>query len=212
LAVPLDREKLNELADSLARKGAWTVPTLVERERAVARAGELDRLRASPQAALIPSSALEHWIEQVEQASTRLEEDDWALLAQGRANRLAVVAALHRGGAGLLAGTDTPNAFVFPGASLHDELALLVEAGLRPGEALLTATRDPARFLGRGDQLGTVEVGREADLVLLSGNPLRDIANTRSIRGVMRNGIWHSEGELAGFARALASRPHAASR
>ncbi|MEP7273881.1 MAG: amidohydrolase family protein, partial [Acidobacteriota bacterium] len=73
-------------------------------------------------------------------------------------------------------------------STLHDELVLLVQAGLSPLEALQSATRNPARFLGLGDSLGTVEKGKLADLVLLSANPLIDVANTRKIDAVVVRG------------------------
>jgi hypothetical protein len=88
----------------------------------------------------------------------------------------------------LLAGTDMPQAFVYPGFSLHDELELLVRAGLTPLEALRTATYNPAEFLGALDSLGTVAKGKLADLVLLEANPLSDIRNTRRIAVVIANG------------------------
>lgn len=86
---------------------------------------------------------------------------------------------------GLLAGTDLGTTGIEPGASLHDELALLVNAGFTPAEALRAATLNPARFFGATDSLGTVEVGKLADLVLLEGDPLTDIANTRRVVFVM---------------------------
>jgi len=89
---------------------------------------------------------------------------------------------------GLLAGTDLGTRGIVPGASLHDELALLVGAGLTPAEALRTATLNPARFLGLTDSLGTVEPGKIADLVLLERDPLADIHNTRAIVAVIRAG------------------------
>jgi imidazolonepropionase-like amidohydrolase len=73
---------------------------------------------------------------------------------------------------------------------LHDELALLVQAGLTPGEALKTATCNPAKFLGMFDRLGTAEKGKLADLVLLDANPLEDIHNTQKIRAVVLNGKY----------------------
>ena len=82
----------------------------------------------------------------------------------------------------------TLNPFVFPGFSLHDELALLVEAGLSPAEALRTATLNPATFLNEADSLGTVEAGKRADLVLLDANPLEDIRNTRKVNAIVLNG------------------------
>jgi imidazolonepropionase-like amidohydrolase len=74
------------------------------------------------------------------------------------------------------------------GLTLHEELALLVEAGLTPMEALQTATRNPAEYLNKLDSLGTIEKGKLADLVLLDANPLEDIRNTRKIRAVIIGG------------------------
>ncbi len=101
---------------------------------------------------------------------------------------LAVVGAMRKAGVVLLAGTDTPNPYCFPGFSLHDELGLLVRAGLTPMEALQAATRNPAQYLGRSKELGTVEAGKIADLVLLDANPLEDIGNTRRIAAVVVGG------------------------
>ena len=89
-----------------------------------------------------------------------------------------------------MAGTDVSKMGLFPGFSLHDELVIFVQAGLTPGEALKTATYNPAKFLGMLDRLGTVEKGKLADLVLLDANPLEDIHNTQKIRAVMLNGRY----------------------
>ena len=91
---------------------------------------------------------------------------------------------LHHAGIPLLAGTDT---FV-AGHSLHDELALLVRAGLTPLDALRAATTAPARFLGVADRFGAIAAGMAADFVLLDANPLDDIANTRRVRAVVVGG------------------------
>ena len=90
----------------------------------------------------------------------------------------------------ILAGTDTsPNPFaipyLFPGFSLHDELASYVKVGLTPLEALQTATRNPAEFLGLVNELGTIEKGKFADLVLLDSNPLQDMTNLDKINAVV---------------------------
>ena len=79
-------------------------------------------------------------------------------------------------------------AFAYPGDGLHEELALMVRAGLSPREALATATLGPARFLGRADRAGSVQAGHDADLLLLSADPLRDIAATRRIEAVVLRG------------------------
>ncbi|MBX9625649.1 MAG: amidohydrolase family protein [Gemmataceae bacterium] len=95
---------------------------------------------------------------------------------------------LHRAGVTLLAGTDAPEPFVPPGYSLHQELEMLVEAGLGPAAALSAATIQNARVLRQGDRLGSVQEGKLADLVLLRRDPLADIRNTRSISTVIRGG------------------------
>jgi hypothetical protein len=102
--------------------------------------------------------------------------------------QLELVGLMHRAGVRLMAGTDTPNPFVFPGFSLHDELELLVKAGLTPMEALQSATRNPAEYLNLQGSLGTVEKGKIADLVLLEANPLDDISNTKKIAAVVISG------------------------
>src|SRR5262249_44669529 len=93
----------------------------------------------------------------------------------------AVVGSMPKAGVKLLAGTDVATPFCFPGFGMHDELGLLVEAGLSPLAALQTATGNPAQFLGREKDLGTVEKGKLADLVLLDADPLKDIKNTTKI-------------------------------
>jgi imidazolonepropionase-like amidohydrolase len=110
--------------------------------------------------------------------------------------QLDVILRMHEAGVPLLAGTDLGGDFIYPGFSLHDELALFVQAGLTPGEALKTATYNPAKFLGMLDRLGTVEKGKLADLVLLDANPLEDIHNTQKIRAVVINGRLLDRQEL----------------
>jgi imidazolonepropionase-like amidohydrolase len=104
---------------------------------------------------------------------------------------LEMTLAMFRAGVPFMAGTDTAaGVHVFPGFSLHEELALFVRAGLTPMQALQTATLNPAKFLDRLADLGTVERGKLADLVLLDANPLDDIANTRKIRAVVLAGRY----------------------
>jgi imidazolonepropionase-like amidohydrolase len=113
-----------------------------------------------------------------------LSEDDIRYGRMLMRKQLEVVAAMNRAGVGVMAGTDLP----LGSWNLHEELALLVEGGLTPLEALQTATRNPAEFLGRLDSLGTIEEGKIADLVLLEANPLEDIRNTRKIHAVILGG------------------------
>jgi hypothetical protein len=101
---------------------------------------------------------------------------------------LHLVGLMHEAGVPIGAGTDTPIGFAAPGYSLHSELEMLVEAGLPPMEALRAATLRPAEFFGLEGEMGTIEPGRLADLVLLDGNPLEDITRTRTVRAVVTKG------------------------
>ena len=115
-------------------------------------------------------------------------DGDNARAKQAFQKDLEIVRTMRKAGVPILAGTDTGNPFCFPGFSLHEELALLVIAGLTPVEALRSATLNPAKFLGLEKTLGTIEVGKIADLVLLGANPLEDIRNTQRINAVVSNG------------------------
>jgi imidazolonepropionase-like amidohydrolase len=97
---------------------------------------------------------------------------------------------MHRAGVQLLTGSDfsADSLSRRPGADLHQELAMLVEAGLTPLEAIKCATLNPARFLGMQDSLGTIEPGKRADLVLLGADPLANINHTRAIQAVFLGG------------------------
>ncbi len=96
---------------------------------------------------------------------------------------------LYRAGVTLLAGTDSPEPYCPPGFALHDELVLLVESGLPPAAALKCATLNNARALNQAKNLGSIEVGKIADMVILNANPLSDIRNTRTINRVIHRGI-----------------------
>ena len=96
----------------------------------------------------------------------------------------------------MLAGSDSLDRFVFPGSSLHRELEMLGEAGFTPLEALQSATRDAARFLGREEEFGSVRVGAQADVVLLEANPIDNIANAGKINAVVLEGVLFDRASL----------------
>ncbi len=107
-----------------------------------------------------------------------------------------IVRGMARRNVGILAGTDTPGLFAVPGKSLHEELGLLVAAGLTPREALRAATTGPADVLEARDSIGTIRVGAFADLVVLDADPLVSIANTQRIEGVFARGRYFDRAAL----------------
>ena len=181
-----DDAKCQRLVTEFRRNGTWLVPTLVVfRSAAFSNDPQFrndDRLRYF-------SGQMRTWLEKpfVAERST-FETADWTIERQLFTRRTALVGTLFRAGASLLAGTDTPNPFVFPGFGLHDELALMVEGGVTPLGALQAATRNPAVFLGIIDKYGSVSPGKIADLVLLDADPLNDIRNTTKISEVFLSG------------------------
>jgi imidazolonepropionase-like amidohydrolase len=140
----------------------------------------------------------------------RLRQSGLAARAQSIANQGKAVLALVRAGMPILAGTDSPN--MPNGAGLHAELEIFVRSGLTPAEALQTATINAAEALGFGKDLGSVEAGKVADLVILDGNPLADIKNARKVHTVIKNGRVFTlqalmTGAAPGAAAPKASKP-----
>jgi imidazolonepropionase-like amidohydrolase len=171
----------------LAEKRTWVVPTLVD-NRANAHFDD-DDFKRDPRLKYLwreeKTWDAKHYPFLLEYAEIRRDHR----LRQFEIE-LNMVRALHGAGVPLLAGTDSGSPYVYPGFNLHNELQLFVTCGLTPVEALQTATLNPAIFLGRTADLGTIEAGKLADLVLLDANPLDDIANTQKIRAAVVNGRY----------------------
>lgn len=180
----IDERKCSQLLARLAERQTWQVPTLTVMH-AAARITD-SAFRQDRRLGYVSPEIRQIWQGAVEDARAGVgvvPDETWQWY-------LTAVRWMHRAGVPLLAGSDVQNPYVFPGFSLHDELVLLVKAGLTPAEALHTATLNPAIFLGATDSLGTVEVGRLADLVLLDADPLIDIRNTTRIRAVVLRGRY----------------------
>jgi hypothetical protein len=179
--------KARELFNTFHENGTWQCPTFVLFK------GWLESKDNSGDQSLLkylPRSLTKDWNPKENLFSKNLTVEDWAIVKKVQQKRLALILPMRRAGVEFLAGTDTNgyNPFLFPGFSLHDELVMLVQAGLTPMEALQSATINPARFVGREKELGTIEQGKLADLVLLDANPLVDIRNTQRINKVMIGG------------------------
>jgi hypothetical protein len=188
LLTTQDQQRCESLAKLLAQNQTWQVPTL-----AWQRGGTfLDQrdLKHQPLDKYVPAYWRDvTWRRFTDEMMPDLLRDPLALRQEYFALNLQTVGALHHAGVPFMAGTDAaPGVYILPGFSLHDELANFVEAGFTPMESLQTATSNPAKFLGMETSLGSVEPGKIADLVLLHGNPLEDIRNTRTITAVIANG------------------------
>ena len=178
------RGKVEALAAMTAEYEVWNVPTLSLWDNTVT---EFDR----PDRATEELRRFEHpltpsgfdWLYRIYGPQAR------AGITGTRSTRLGLVKALSDAGAPVLVGTDVSAT----GYTVHREMGLFVEAGLTPYQALNAATAEAARYLGKEGEFGTLVPGASADMVLLGADPLVDIANTRSIQGVMIRGEWWSK-------------------
>jgi Amidohydrolase family len=193
LAAFLDRfdpARERAIVERLAASRVWQCPTLFW-ERGQWLVDVID-YRQDPDIAFTPRT----WIEKNYPSSQKsiaesMDSDTLEVRRRFVDHELDVVRTLQAAGVPFLAGTDTPAGVgVTPGFSLHLELQRFVAAGFTPLEALQTATINPARFLGKMSDYGSVQAGRVADLVILRANPIEDIVNTRTIDGVVADGRY----------------------
>jgi Amidohydrolase family len=184
-ANSFDAATARKLFACFVRNEVWQVPTLVELRRNAL--GDPDP--NDPHLQFLPPTLLEQWAR--EGAATPTQEG-----ASLFAKDLALTRTMHDTHVRFMTGTDSANPSIVPGFALHDELALFVQAGFTPMQALQAATINPARYLGKDRQLGTIEAGKLADMVLLDANPLADIGNTRAIAAVIANGRYFSREDL----------------
>jgi imidazolonepropionase-like amidohydrolase len=200
-ASAFDEKRAKSLFSRFASNQTWQCPTLIVRRPSTYENNA--RLASDARMKYIPQTVRSNWDQTFRQRFAVGTVEERALRFR---TTLFAVAAMSRANVPLLAGTDILNPYVFPGFSLHDELALLVEAGLTPMQALRTATSNPAKYFDMTDSLGTIEKGKLADLVLLDANPLDDIRNTQRIQAVIANGRYFPYEQI----RALLAQAEAA--
>ena len=180
-----DDIKAEALISVLKKNHTWLCPTIIMRSNYAS----LDDKSFAEDTRLkyVKPSWKKRWLNMTKDA-VNTPADEWLKRRELVRNEKALVGKMQRAGVRVLAGTDDANPYVFPGFSLHDELAMLVEAGLTPMHALQAATFNAAKFFNKSDSLGTIEKGKLADLILLDANPLDNIGNTKKINAVVLNG------------------------
>ncbi len=191
----IDQAKCHALFEEFRRNDTWQVATLT-----VLRLwGSLDdsKFTSDARLAYIGRKSRDRWDERTEPPRRRWSNEQFRLARGLFSAEEHVVGSMFKTGVPMMAGTDAMNPYCFPGFSLHDELALLVESGLTPLAALQAATINPAKFMGRSSELGTIEAGKIANLVLLRADPLADIHNTTRIQGVWLEGNYFDQAALA---------------
>jgi imidazolonepropionase-like amidohydrolase len=187
-----------ELISKFAANQTWQTPTLVLLRQDAYPTPESD---ASVEVLFefMPRTIVEKW------KQVRRKQDQFAAPADFKtrdellARSMLVTALMQKSGVHILAGTDSAAPNLVPGFALHQELALLVGAGLSPMQALQAATKSPAEFIGAKENQGSIEVGKDADLVLLDANPLEDIRNTEKIRALILRGKLLDRAALDGL-------------
>ncbi len=184
----VDESKMPALIEAARQKGVWFVPTESLMQSFVGDE-PLEALFARPELKQVPAEMVQQWKAQLSQfrsnpGLTRQAQEAFLAL------RRRILLGLHRAGVGIALGSDSIQIMNVPGYSTHRELEQMVAAGLTPFEALQLGTVNVAKFLGRESDSGTISVGKRADLVLLTENPLKKISAIRSITAVMLRGAW----------------------
>ncbi len=194
LLASVDESRLPDVVNATLAAGAWVVPTMVLWETGIFAARPAEDVEAErPEVRYMPPETVEGWRRAVEGSLARSDVETNRQIAE---LRRAILLALYEAGADIALGTDSPQTFSVPGFSAHRELRYYVELGMTPYDALEIGTRKPAEYFGAAEEFGTVAVGRSADLILLTADPLVDIANTERRAGVMVRGRWFPQDEI----------------
>jgi imidazolonepropionase-like amidohydrolase len=207
-AHEVDARRFSEIAAMASELGGTFCPTLVVNER-ISRLDRREEMMSMPELRYVHPAVIDGWDPHKDrrfQAGGGPSEAGFAGLREVARLGPPLVRALRDAVARLLLGTDETNPFIVAGFSVHDELSLLVEAGLSPYEALRAGTATPAEFLGQAGEFGVVAERARADLVLVEGNPLEDVGNARLPAGVMVRGRWLEREELDGILEAVAEK------
>jgi imidazolonepropionase-like amidohydrolase len=188
--IVFDESKIAALSKQVKESGVYVVPTVNTFHDIVRQATDLKGFLTTPALKHVAPWVLADLQPGVDRYANNFKPERYQYLRDSYAFQLKLVKGFADAGVPLMSGTDATGVGTVAGFSEHDELRDFVKAGLTPFQALQTATVIPAKYLREADVAGTVAVGKKADLVLLSANPLENIDNTRKIAGVMVHGQW----------------------
>ena len=194
VADKTDVSVIPKLMKELKAKNIWVVPTQSLADRWFDANYTGDEFLKDPDSKYMDKKVVNQWIDTKKNLMDNAQYDankieDFIKL------RRKLIYECQQSGVGLLLGCDAPQIFNVPGFSTHNELKYLVDAGLTPYQALRTGTVNVAKYLNLSE-VGTIKPGAIADLVLINGNPLTDITNTKKVEGVMMRGKWLSKNEI----------------
>lgn len=209
-AKEFDEQEARRFALLAKKNGTWLSPTLIAMVRIADQVRSLDSIRTLPTLPYVHPLLQSKWLT-ANNYNRNSSPERVAYFEKLIKFHAQLIRAFHEVGVPMVAGTDAGVSGVVGGFSLHDELELLQQAGLTPENVLTSATRLSATWLGMDRLVGTIEVGKMADLVLVDANPLEDVKHTRKIAGVFVNGHWIAKGKLSAMLADLSNR-HTASR
>jgi imidazolonepropionase-like amidohydrolase len=186
-------QRIAQVVAATCAARTWTVPTLALWETFLGT-DDADALAARPEVRYVPQAMRASWTRQLAQIRTNAQPADQRLATI--ALRRRILKALQTAGCPIAFGTDSPQLYSVPGFSIHREIRSMAAAGLTPQQILREGTREVARYYSAEQEFGSVATGQRADLILLNGNPLNDLANVARRAGVMVNGRWLPESEI----------------
>jgi len=195
-----DQQKCEALARIFGDHEVWQTPTLIRLHTMAF--GDAPTYQNDPNLRFADTSKRALWINAAERFATRFQQVDRAILGRLYQQQAHITALFAATNVKMLAGSDLGGQWLIPGFSLHQEFDKLAEAGVPPLHILQMATLNGAEFLGRSAAMGTVEVGKVADLVLLDADPVERADNLHRISAVVRAGALYSRGQLDEMLRA----------
>jgi imidazolonepropionase-like amidohydrolase len=194
--VVLDEAKIPAVAKKTADAGVYVIPTLSTYASTLLQATDLDAFLKNPALRYLSPWALQTYEPDRNRFKNGTSAEQEGRMRAALTFQRKLVKALFDAGVPLMVGADAPDVGPMAGFGIHDELQELVNDGMTPYQVLRPATVVPAQYFRKSGEFGTIEVGKRADLVLLEHNPLANIANTRSISGVVLRGRWLSKEDL----------------